>query len=96
MMADQPGQNGKRIARKTLVGKVITAGKTPKTIRVEVQSRLRHPKYGKYLTRVRRFLAHDESGQAHVGDRVQVMECRRISKLKTWRLVKVLESAPRE
>lgn len=73
---------------------VTSAHKTPKTLRVEVQYQTRHPVYGKYLGRTRKLHVHDEKGEAKLGDRVQVMECRPISKTKTWRLVRVLEAGP--
>jgi small subunit ribosomal protein S17 len=86
----------KRTLRRQMVGVVTTAHKTPKTLRVEVEFLVRHAKYGKY-TRDRSVLhVHDEKQEAHRGDRVQVMECRPVSKQKTWRLIKVLERAPQD
>ncbi len=82
--------------RRTIVGVVRVANKTPKTIKVEVRYLVKHAKYGKYMRRTSHLRAHDEKSEAHVGDRVEVMECRPISKSKTWRLVKVLEAAPQE
>jgi small subunit ribosomal protein S17 len=73
---------------------VVTSAATPKTIRVLVEYQAKHPKYGKFLRRSRRLLAHDEKGQAKVGDRVWLMECRPISKRKSWRLVEIAEAAP--
>jgi small subunit ribosomal protein S17 len=79
-----------------MVGVVTSANKTPKTLRVEVVFLVRHAKYGKY-ERFRSVLhVHDEKQEAHKGDRVQVMECRPVSKQKNWRLVKVLERAPQD
>ena len=72
-------------------GVVTSAHKTPQTICVEVRYQVRHRKYGKFLRRSTRLHAHDAKGQAKLGDRVEVMECRPMSKTKTWRLVKVLE-----
>ncbi len=85
-----------RKARRTIVGVVTSAQKTPKTIRVEVESLTKHAKYGKYVRKTARLHAHDEKSEAKLGDRVQVMECRPMSKTKNWRLVKVLESAPQD
>jgi small subunit ribosomal protein S17 len=86
----------KRTLRRQMVGVVTTAHKTPKTLRVEVEFLVRHAKYGKY-TRFRSILhVHDEKQEARKGDRVQVMECRPVSKQKTWRLIKVLERAPQD
>src|SRR5436190_1290124 len=80
----------KRINRRTVVGVVSSAHKTPKTIRVDVGFQFRHPKYGKILRRTSRLHAHDEKQEARLGDQVEVMECRPISKTKTWRLVRVV------
>lgn len=91
-MAETSDQTRTRILRKLRTGEVVSAGKTPKTIVVRSGYRVRHPKYGKYVRRTMRMHAHDEKGEAKVGDIVQVMECRPISKTKTWRLVKVVES----
>lgn len=85
-----------RKARKTIIGLVTSARKTPKTIRVEVQYLTKHPKYGKYVRKAARMHAHDENSEARVGDKVQIMECRPISKTKNWRLLKVLEKAPQD
>ena len=81
-----------RKPRRMRVGVVTSANKTPSTITVRVQYRVRHPKYGKYMRRSLNLHAHDPKCEAHEGDSVEVMECRRISKTKTWRLVKVLRS----
>lgn len=89
------GEN-KRDVRRQMVGVVTSAHKTPKTLRVEVEYLTRHPKYGKYMRDRSILHVHDEKQEANLGDRVQVMECRPISKLKTWRLVKVLDRAPQD
>ena len=89
-------QQGPRRHRRTVIGVVTSAHKMPRTIRVEVPYQVRHEKYGKILRRCTVLHAHDEKGQARLGDRVQVMECRPISKTKTWRVVRVLASAPPE
>jgi len=95
-MAETTEQAKSRRLRKTQVGIVTSANKTPKTIRVEVQYRVRHSKYGKFVRRTLRLHAHDEKAEAKAGDRVQVMECRPMSRTKTWRLVKVLTPAPKD
>jgi small subunit ribosomal protein S17 len=86
----------KRTLRRQMVGVVTAAQKTPKTLRVEVEFLVRHSKYGKYMRDRSILHVHDEKQEARQGDRVQVMECRPMSKLKTWRLVKVLERAPQD
>jgi small subunit ribosomal protein S17 len=89
-------RTAQRKPRRMLIGRVISSQKTPKTIRVEAQYLDRHGKYGKYVRSSARLHVHDEKQQARLGDRVQVMECRPISKTKVWRLVRVLESAPQD
>ncbi|HEY8555222.1 MAG TPA: 30S ribosomal protein S17 [Burkholderiales bacterium] len=77
---------------RTVTGRVIS-NKMQKTITVQVERRLKHPLYGKYLTRRTKIHAHDENNDCKEGDLVMVEECRPLSKTKTWRLVKVLERA---
>ncbi|MEE8106146.1 MAG: 30S ribosomal protein S17 [Planctomycetota bacterium] len=76
--------------RKTLTG-VVHADKMAKSITVDVTRRVKHPIYGKYLTKTSRFMAHDEKNEANAGDRVQICEMRPLSKNKRWRLVQILE-----
>jgi small subunit ribosomal protein S17 len=72
----------------------VVSNKMDKTITVLVERRVKHPVYGKYITRSSRIHAHDEGNQCNIGDTVTVAESRPISKSKTWRLVEVVESAP--
>ena len=95
-MAESTEQTSKRKPRRTRIGVVTSARKTPMTITVQVHDRVRHPMYGKYIRRSMKLHAHDAKSEAQQGDRVEVMECRPISKTKTWRLVKVLEAAPQD
>jgi small subunit ribosomal protein S17 len=98
-MTDAPGQvaaPAKRQHRRVVTGVVLTANKTPKTIKVAVEYQTRHAKYGKILRRSTKYTAHDEKNEAHTGDMVELMECRPISKTKTWRLVRVVHVAPRD
>ena len=76
-------------SRNQKVGIVVSA-KMAKTIVVEVKRRVAHPLYRRVVTRRSKFYAHDEKGLAQVGDRVSIVECRPISKLKRWRLVEVI------
>ena len=78
--------------RKTQVGLVVS-DKMQKTVVVEVVRRGRHPLYRKVVRQNRRFKAHDEQNEAHVGDRVLISETRPLSKDKRWRVVQVLERA---
>lgn len=77
---------------RTLVGRVIS-NKMQKTINVLVVYKVRHPKYGKYINRRIKKLAHDESNSCQIGDLVIIAECRPLSRHKNWRLVEVLEKA---
>ena len=78
--------------RKTREGMVVS-DKMDKTAVVAVIERVRHAKYGKFMMRTKRLYAHDETNDAHTGDRVRVMETRPLSKNKRWRIVEVLERA---
>jgi small subunit ribosomal protein S17 len=79
--------------RVTEVG-VVTSDARDKTIRVTVSYMVRHPKYGKYIRRRTVLHAHDEKNECHTGDRVEVVQCRPLSKTKCWRLLRVLQQAP--
>ena len=76
--------------RKTRIG-VVVSDKMDKTIVVSLSTRVRHPLYGKFITRTSKIYAHDEENQAGVGDTVRVMECRPLSATKRWRLVRIVE-----
>lgn len=78
--------------RKTRVGMVVS-DKMDKTIVVEIKTKVRHPLYGKMIGRTIRFKAHDEKNSCGIGDTVEIMETRPLSKDKHWRLVQVLEKA---
>jgi len=79
-----------RSQRKERSGEVIS-NKMAKTIVVRVERRFRHPEFKKVVTSYKKFYAHDEKGEAKVGDRVRIEETRPISKTKRWRLVEVVE-----
>ena len=81
-----------RNLRKERVG-IVTSDKMSKSITVIVERRVMHPKYGKFVKRSSKFMAHDEKSEAHVGDTVRIAETRPMSKLKRWRLVEVVERA---
>ncbi len=78
-----------RNLRRTLTG-VVTSDAMDKSISVVVERRTRHAKYGKYVRHDSKFMAHDESNAASVGDTVEIAECRPLSKNKRWRLVRVV------
>ncbi|MFD2631963.1 30S ribosomal protein S17 [Idiomarina piscisalsi] len=77
---------------RTLQGKVVS-DKMDKTITVAVERRVKHPIYGKYITRTTKVHAHDEDNQVKQGDTVIVRECRPLSKNKSWTLVEIVERA---
>ncbi len=81
-----------RAARKVREG-IVVSDKMDKTVIVSVEQRVKHPLYGKVMTKSERLKAHDEANEAGVGDRVRVMETRPTSATKRWRLVEVLEKA---
>ena len=81
-----------RNLRKTRVG-VVVSYKMDKTIVVAVKDSVQHPLYKKILKRTKKFKAHDENNEAGIGDRVEIMETRKISKEVNWRLVKIIEKA---
>ena len=78
--------------RKQKVG-VVKSNKMDKTIAVEVNRRLRHPIYGKFVSKSKTFLAHDENNTCGIVDKVRIVETRRLSKNKSWRLVEIIEKA---
>ena len=82
----------KRTLRKTRVGKVISV-KMDKTIVVAIEDNVKHPLYGKIIKRTKKLHAHDENNMCGVGDKVEVMETRPLSKTKRWRLVEIIEKA---
>jgi small subunit ribosomal protein S17 len=81
-----------RNLRKTRVG-VVKSDKMDKSIVIEIKDNIRHPLYKKIIKRTIKLKAHDEKNECGVGDKVEVMETRPISKDKHWRLVKILEKA---
>lgn len=81
-----------RQVRKERVG-VVTSNKMDKSGVIQVVRKVKHPKYGKYMLTTKKFMFHDEKGEAGIGDTVKIMETRPLSKNKNWRLVEILEKA---
>ena len=81
-----------RNARKERVG-VVTSNKMQKSITVAVERKFKDAKYGKFVTKTKKFMAHDENQECGIGDTVKIMECRPLSKNKRWRLVSIIEKA---
>ncbi len=80
-------------SRKVMQG-VVHGDKMERTITVDVERRFRHPKYGKYIKRTKRYAAHDEKNEARTGDTVEIVETRPLSKTKRWRLQRIVTRAP--
>ncbi len=91
-MTETAGQDTQARTERTLTGRV-TSNKMSKTIAVEIERLVKHPKYGKYVRRTTKLLAHDEKNESREGDVVAIAACRPLSRRKSWRLVRVLERA---
>ena len=81
-----------RNLRKERIG-VVVSNKMEKSIVVLVERKVKHPKYGKFVKKSTRFMAHDEKNECNIGDTVRIMETRPLSKNKCWRLVEITERA---
>ena len=77
---------------KTLAG-VVVSKSGDKSVKIVLDYKVKHPKYGKYIRRRTKIGVHDEHNQSGVGDVIEIAECRPLSKTKSWRLVKVLKKA---
>ncbi|MEN8136849.1 MAG: 30S ribosomal protein S17 [Bacteroidota bacterium] len=82
----------KRNLRKERIG-VVASNKMDKSIVVTVEKKVKHPLYGKFVLKTKKFTAHDEENTCNEGDTVRIMETRPLSKSKRWRLVEILERA---
>ena len=93
-MAEQQPQAAEQAVKTpaTLTGRVVS-DKMDKTVTVLVERRVQHPLYGKFMTRSKKYHAHDETNEVKEGDLVTIVECRPLSKTKTWTVSKVLEKA---
>ena len=78
--------------RKERVG-VVTSNLMDKSIVILVERKVKHPKYGKFIKKSTKFVAHDEKNDCGIGDTVKIRECRPLSKTKNWRLVEIIERA---
>jgi small subunit ribosomal protein S17 len=95
---NQPHQNPEQGAsdaaprnRRRVVQGIVSTDAMAKSIGVRVERMFKHPKYKKYIRRHSKVYAHDETNEARVGDRVEIMECRPLSKTKRYRLVRIVE-----
>ncbi|AUC15709.1 MULTISPECIES: 30S ribosomal protein S17 [Tenacibaculum] len=82
----------KRNLRKERIG-VVSSNKMEKSIVVSEVKRVKHPMYGKFVKKTKKYVAHDENNDCNIGDTVRIMETRPLSKSKRWRLVEILERA---
>lgn len=81
-----------KTALRTVTGRVVS-NKMNKTIAVEIERLVKHPRYGKFIRRTTKLLAHDENNESREGDVVKIAECRPLSRRKSWRLLTVVERA---
>ncbi len=82
----------KRNLRKERTG-IVVSDKMDKSIVVRIERQFRHPVYGKFVRKTKKFIAHDEKNECNIGDTVRIMETRPLSKNKNWRLVEIIERA---
>jgi small subunit ribosomal protein S17 len=82
----------KRNLRKERTG-LVTSNKMEKSIVVAIERKVKHPMYGKFVKKTTKFVAHDENNDCNIGDTVRIMETRKLSKNKNWRLVEIVERA---
>src|SRR3954469_10822941 len=94
MAETQQGQATEHRGKRRLEVGVVTSDKMNKTRRVEIPRLVKHPRYGKYVRRKTVCPVHDEQNESHGGDTVEIMETRRLSKTKCWRLTRVVAKAP--
>ena len=91
-MAEQAQTTVYRSKRRERIGKVVS-NKMQKSITVAVDRQVKHPIYGKFITKTSKMMAHDEKNEANIGDTVRIMSTRPLSKNKSWRLVEIVEKA---
>ncbi|MDD6927875.1 MAG: 30S ribosomal protein S17 [Porphyromonas sp.] len=78
--------------RKERIG-IVTSNKMEKTITVASRFKEKHPIYGKFVSKTKKYYAHDEKNETNIGDRVRIMETRPLSRTKRWRLTEIIERA---
>ena len=91
-MAEQAQTTVERAQRRERIGRVVS-NKMRKSITVAVERQVKHPIYGKFITKTSKLMAHDENNDANIGDTVGIMSTRPLSKNKSWRLVEIVEKA---
>ena len=88
----QNAEQTERAQRRERIGRVVS-DKMEKSISVAVDRQVKHPIYGKFITKTTKYMAHDENNEAGIGDTVRIMSTRPLSKRKSWRLVEIVEKA---
>ena len=91
-MAEQAQTTVERAQRRERIGRVVS-NKMQQSITVAVVRQVKHPIYGKFITKTSKLMAHDENNDANIGDTVRIMSTRPLSKNKSWRLVEIVEKA---
>jgi len=91
-MTEQAQTTVERAQRRERIGRVVS-NKMQKSITVAVDRQVKHPIYGKFITKTSKLMAHDENNDANIGDTVRIMSTRPLSKNKSWRLVEIVEKA---
>ena len=91
-MAEQAQTTVNRSKRRERIGRVVS-NKMQKSITVAVDRQVKHPIYGKFITKTSKMMAHDEKNEANIGDTVRIMSTRPLSKNKSWRFVEIVEKA---
>jgi small subunit ribosomal protein S17 len=89
-----PAKTGAEAPAGRIVTGIVTRDKMDKTRRVEIQRVVRHPKYGKFVKRRTVCYTHDEKNESLLGDTVEIQECRPLSKMKRWTLLRIVTKAP--
>jgi small subunit ribosomal protein S17 len=92
-MANEQTENQAPQGRRKVRQGTVVSDKMDKTVVVAVESRVRHPLYGRIVRRTKRYKAHDETNQFHPGDVVEITECRPLSRDKSWRVSRLIEKA---
>jgi len=87
--------NNEKAGGRRTIGRVVS-NKMQKSVTVSVERLVKHPAYGKFIRRTTKIMAHDEEGTCRQGDTVAIVECRPISKNKSWRVVEIIERAPED
>src|SRR3984885_9257789 len=91
-MVDAPSTASKTSLTRTLVGRVVS-NKMDKTVTVLIERKVKHPLYGKYMVRSKKYHAHDETNQYNEGDLVEIAETRKLARTKAWTVTRLVEAA---